>query len=154
MPTVKAFSTTRGTTDEVRAHELFARRLQELRDARDAGIAVTKLATRPPLHVAVADYLSVRGQELVTHSWVAAHASFLGKAVTFFGAETKLGAVTVEDVVEFMAWLRRRPTPQGRPYSEQSIRHHLLCALGALPEGTTQGLGAAGRESCGPARAP
>jgi integrase len=122
---------TKATTDEVRAHELFARRLQELRDARDAGIAVTKLPTRPPLHVAVADYLRARGQESVTHSWVAAHAGFLGKAVAFFGGDTKLGAVTVEDVVDFMAWLRRQPTPQGKPYSEQSIRHHLY-ALSAL----------------------
>ena len=31
---------TRGTTDEVRALELFARRLPELRDARDADVRV------------------------------------------------------------------------------------------------------------------
>ncbi len=121
----------KATTDEVRAHELFARRLQELRDACDAGMAVAKVATRPPFHLAVANYLSAKEDEPITAGWVLAHAGFLGKAVTFFGAETKLGAVTVEDVMEFMEWLRRQRTPQGNSYSEQSIRHHLY-ALSAL----------------------
>jgi len=121
----------KATTDEVRAHELFARRLQELRDACDAGMAVAKVASRPPLHLAVANYLSAKEDEPVTAGWVSAHAGFLGKAVIFFGAETKLGAVTVEGIMEFMEWLRRQRTPQGNSYSEQSIRHHLY-ALSAL----------------------
>jgi hypothetical protein len=48
-----------------------------------------------------------------------AHAGFLGKAVAFLGADTKLAAVTTDDVTEFMSWLRRQPTPQGNKYSEQ-----------------------------------
>jgi hypothetical protein len=122
---------TKGTTDEVRAHELFARQLQELRDARDADTRMEQPSTRPPLHQAIADYLSAKAEEPVPAGWVAAHAGFLAKAIAFFGAATKLNAVTPERVTEFTAWLRRQPTPQGGTYSEQSVRHHLY-ALSAL----------------------
>jgi hypothetical protein len=122
---------TRATTDEVRAHELFASRLQELRDARDADARIEQPTTRPPLHQAVADYLSAKAEEPVTAGWVAAHAGFLVKSIAFFGAGTKLNAITPERVMEFIAWLRRQPTPQGGTYAEQSVRHHLY-ALSAL----------------------
>lgn len=85
----------------------------------------------PPLHQAVADYLSAKAEETVTPSWVAAHAGFLAKAIVFFGSSIKLSAITPERVAEFVTWLRRQPTPQGSTYSEQSIRHHLY-ALSAL----------------------
>ena len=122
---------TKATTDEVRAHELFARRLQELRDARDADTRIEQPTTRPPLHEAVADYLIAKAEEPVTAGWVAAHAGFLAKAIAFFGPGTKLNAITPERVTEYMAWLRRQSTPQGGTYSEQSVRHHLY-ALSAL----------------------
>ena len=122
---------TRGTTDEVRAHEVFARRLQELRDARDADVRVVQATTRPALHQAVADYLAAKAEEPVTAGWVAAHAGFLAKAMIFFGSDTKLSAITPEHTADFMAWLRRQVTPQGKNYSEQSVRHHLY-ALSAL----------------------
>ena len=122
---------TRATADEVRAHELFARRLQELRDARDADTRIERPTSRPPLHQAVADYLSAKAEETVTASWVAAHAGFLAKVIAFFGSGIKLSAITPEGVTEFITWLRRQPTPQGGTYSEQSVRHHLY-ALSAL----------------------
>ena len=122
---------TKATTDEVRAHELFARRLQELWDARDADTRMEPLTIRPPLHRAIAEYLSAKADEPVTATWVAAHAGFLAKAMAFFGPHIKLAAITTERVLDFMEWLRRQPTPQGRTYSEQSVRHHLY-ALSAL----------------------
>ena len=92
---------------------------------------IVQPTTRPALQQAVADYLAAKAEEPVTAGWVAAHASFLAKAMIFFGSETKLSAITPEQNADFITWLRRQVTPQGKNYSEQSVRHHRY-ALSAL----------------------
>jgi hypothetical protein len=71
-------------------------------------------------------HLDARGRERgVTPGWIEATGVFLGRAVTYFGAERRLGAITPEHIVDWIEWLRQVKTTRGRPLSEGSIRHHL-----------------------------
>ena len=65
-------------------------------------------------------------EKSTTARWVESSGVFLGRAVTFFGAERRLGAITAEDVVEWIEWLRQFETKRGRPMAEATVRHHLV----------------------------
>jgi integrase len=122
---------TRATTDEAQAHELFARRLQELQEAQANAAPAPPLRARPTLGQAVAEYLELREREsTVTPAWVAAARGFLGRAVAFFGADRRLASLTAEDLVAWVEHLRSITSAHHRPLSAGSIRHHLNALSG------------------------
>lgn len=115
----------RATTDPILAQALFAGRLAELATARDNATLAEPVRRKPTLAEVVTEHIDARGREQVTPGWVEATGVFLGRAKDFFGKERRLGAITAEQVVEWLDWLRTVKTKRGTPLSEGSIRHHL-----------------------------
>jgi integrase len=115
----------RATTDAVIAQTLFAKRLAELAEARENAVTVP-VRRRPGLAEIVKEHIAAKErEEVVAADWVACAGVFLGRAVTFFGAERRLGSLEVEDVVEWIQFLRQVRTAHDRPLSDGTIRHHL-----------------------------
>ena len=116
----------RATTDPVTAQTLFAARLAELAAARENDARAEPVRKKPTIAEVVKEHLDARGRERgVTPGWIEATGVFLGRAVSYFGAERRLGAITPEHVVDWIEWLRQIKTARGTPLSEGSIRHHL-----------------------------
>jgi integrase len=122
----------RATTDPVVAQTIFAARLAELADARE-NATVVPIRRKPGLAEAVKEHIAAKEREgVVTADWVECAGVFLGRAVAFFGAERRLGSIDVQDVVEWIQYLREVRVRRGRakdsperPLSDGTIRHHI-----------------------------
>jgi integrase len=111
----------------VLAQALFATRLAELASARENDTRAEPVRKKPTIAEVVKEHIAACEREKgTTARWVESSAVFLGRAVTFFGAERRLGAITTEDVVEWIEWLRQFKTKRGRPMAEATVRHHLV----------------------------
>jgi integrase len=116
----------RATADAVIAQTLFAKRLAELAAARENDTRAEPIRKKPTIAEVVKEHITARERERgVTAGWVEAVAGFLGRAVTFFGPERRLGAITTDHVLGWIDWLRQVKTPGGGTLSEGSVRHHL-----------------------------
>jgi hypothetical protein len=112
--------------DPVVAQTLFAGRLAELAAARENDTKAEPIRKKPTMAEVVKEHIAAREREpSVTPGWVAAVSGFLGRAVTFFGSERRLGAITTDHVLEWIDWLRLVKTPGGGTLSEGTVRHHL-----------------------------
>ncbi len=115
----------RATTDVVTAQTLFAKRLAELAEARDNEI-VLPVRRKPGLGLVVKEHIAAKEREgAVSAEWVECAGIFLGRAVAFFGEGRRVGSIEVQDVVEWIQYLREVRTAHGRALSDGTIRHHL-----------------------------
>jgi integrase len=114
------------------AQSLFAARLAELADARN-NATVAPVRRKPGLAEVVKEHITAKEREgMVTADWVECAGIFLGRAVAFFGAERRLGSIDVQDVVEWIQFLREvrfrrsraKDSPE-RPLSDGTIRHRI-----------------------------
>lgn len=120
------------TADPIVAQTLFAKRLEELATARENDTKAEPIRKKPGIADVVKEHISACEREKgTTPRWVESTGVFLGRAVTYFGAERRLGAITPEHVVDWIECLRQVKTNRGRPMAEASVRHH-LCALSKL----------------------
>jgi integrase len=132
----------RATTDPVIAQSLFAKRLPELADARD-NETVVAVRRKPGLAEVVKEHLEAKERKgAVTAEWMECAGVFLGRASAFFGEGRRLGSIEVQDVVDWIQYLREVRThrkggaPQtsvGRPLSDGTIRHHLNALSNLFP---------------------
>ena len=107
------------------AQSLFAARLAELAGAGENDTRAEAPRKKPTIAEVVKEHLDAPGRERgVTPGWLEATGVFLGRAVTFFGSDRRLGAISEERVLDWIEWLRQLKTSRGRPLSEGSIRHH------------------------------
>jgi integrase len=120
------------------AQTLFAKRLAELSDARD-NETIVPVKRKPGLAEVIKEHLAAKEREgAVTAEWVECAGVFLGRASAFFGEGRRLGSIEVQDVVDWIQYLRevRRPSrakpdgsereaKPGRALSDGTIRHHL-----------------------------
>jgi integrase len=120
------------------AQTLFAKRLAELSDARD-NETVAPVKKKPGLAEVIKEHLAAKEREgVVTAEWVECAGVFLGRASAFFGEGRRLGSIEVQDVVDWIQYLREVRTPSrakadgsereakpGRALSDGTIRHHL-----------------------------
>ena len=115
----------RATTEAVVAQTLFAKRLAELAEARENAVTIP-LRRKPGMGEVVKEHLAAKEREgVVTPGWVECGGVFLGRAVAYFRAERRLGSIEVQDVVEWIQYLRQVRTAHDRPLSDGTIRHHL-----------------------------
>jgi integrase len=122
----------RATADAVIAQTLFAKRLAELATARENDTRAEPIRKKPTIAEVVKEHITACEREQATTArWTGSTAVFLGRAVAYFGAERRLGAITPEHVVDWIEWLRHVKTNRGRPMAEASVRHHLV-ALSSL----------------------
>lgn len=103
----------RATTDPDVAAKLMADRLTELERLR-RGQALTGVIREESLYRFAAEHLRKKAQgirkELITEAWVEHAQMHLETAINFFGANTSVAAITVEDVQRYVAHLERLPT--------------------------------------------
>ena len=119
------------TTDPVQAQELFARRLRELTEAAQDGRA-RRTERRITVAGAVEKFMEHRRQQSrVTPAWIEATEGMLGRAVRFFGARP-LASLQADDVVAWLADLRKPAAGRKRAYREESIRKHMNALAGVF----------------------
>ncbi len=115
----------RATADSVLAQTLFAKRLAELAEAKD-NETIIPVKKKPALCDVIKEHLDAKEREgSVSSDWVKCAGVFLGRASAFFGAPRRLGSIEVQDVVDWIQWLRQVETPGGGHLSDGTIRHHL-----------------------------
>ncbi len=118
------------TTDVEVAEVLAAKRLAELNQlrARRQGRAVHGLPRETTLADFAREHLIAKAKAgTTTQGWVAESEHYLRRALSFFGEQRPLDAVTVADARKWSEQLHTQPNGRGGTMSGGTVRHHLNC---------------------------
>lgn len=122
---LKPKGSTMATKDADVAADLASKRVKELEKKR-RGKGLTGLDAPTGLAAYAADHLDQKAEEgAVTDSWLKTEEHQLKVAVEFFGAERHLDTISVDDMQEFTAHLRRMPNGRGGTLADSSVRKYL-----------------------------